>query len=236
MNAQRGIALILVVLFTSFLSAIGLGLALVVFMDRFATANLRGSVAMLYAADAGLELAAHDLARAVDWDLVLGGAEPSTFTDGAATGTREIPGGGSIDLTAATRLLNCGKSTPCTPPQMDANTRERPWGANNPRWTLYAYGPFTGFSAFERPAPCYLAVWIADDSREQDGDPLSDAADENVLGHGILRVRAEAYGPAGARRAIEAELVRFCLPDPNPNHCRAGIRVQSWQEMRQTLP
>lgn len=236
MNRQTGVALILVVLFTSFLSAIGLGLALVVFMDRLATGNVRGSAAMLYAADAGIELAAHDLARAADWDLVLSGGQLASFTDGAAGGMRGIPSGGSVDLTAATHLLNCGKDTACTVAQMNANSRERPWGANNPRWQLFAYGPFGGLAAFERPTPCYLVVWIADDAREQDADPLSDGADEKAPGYGILRVRAETYGPTGSRRAIEAELVRFCLPDAEPGSCRPGIRVQSWQELRQTLP
>ena len=46
MTSQSGIALILALLVTSFLSAVGLGLALVVFMDRLATGNTRGSVAM----------------------------------------------------------------------------------------------------------------------------------------------------------------------------------------------
>lgn len=234
MSPQKGVALVLVVLVTSFLSAIGLGLALVVFMDRLATGNVQGSVAMLYAADAGIELVAHDLARAADWDLVLSGGVPASFTDGAAGGVRGIPGGGSVDLTAATNLLNCGRAAACTVAQMDANSRERPWGANNPRWQLFAYGPFDELAGFERPTPCYLAVWVADDGREQDGDPLSDGADQTQPGHGIVRVRAEVYGPRGSRRAVEAELARFCLP--GAGGCRPGIRVQSWQELRQTLP
>ena len=36
---------------------------LAVFMDRLATGNMSGSVAMFYAADAGIEFAARDLAR-----------------------------------------------------------------------------------------------------------------------------------------------------------------------------
>ena len=78
MTGQRGIALILVLLVTSFLSAIGLGLVLIVIMDRLATGNVRGSVAMLYAADAALELAARDLAMIEDWSLALTGASRSS--------------------------------------------------------------------------------------------------------------------------------------------------------------
>ena len=86
-----------------------------------------------------------------------------------------LPGGGVVDLTAATNLLNCGKSATCTAAQMDANSQERPWGANNPAWQLYAYGPIEHSPQLARPAPCYLAVWVADDGREEDGDPLTDA-------------------------------------------------------------
>ena len=56
---------------------------------------------------------------------------------------------------------------------MDANSKERPWGVNNARWQLYAYGPFAGIAQLARPAPCYLAVWVADDAREEDADPLT---------------------------------------------------------------
>ncbi len=232
MTSQRGIALILALLATSFLSAVGLGLAVVLFVDHLATGNLKGSVALLYAADAGIELAAHDLARA-DWNAALAGAELGTFADGAPSGVRAIPGGGAVNLTAETNTLNCGKVTSCSGAQMDANTDERPWGANNPRWRLYAYGPLDNLPDLARPAPCYLAVWIADDSRETDDDPLTDG---DVEGRGVLRVRAAAFGRLGSRRAIEAELARVCGRANGQEVCQPGIRVQSWQEVRQLVP
>jgi len=232
MTSARGIALILALLVTSFLSAVGLGLAVIVFMDRLATGNVKGSVALLHAADAGIELAAHDLARA-DWTAVLAGGEQASFSDGAPTGVRGIPGGGAVHLTAETNWINCGKATSCTAAQLDANTPDRPWGANNPRWRLYAYGPLENVTVVARPAPCYLAVWIADDTRERDGDPLLDGED---AGRGVLRVRAVAFGPMGSRQAIEAELARVCFVDDGEELCQPGIRVQSWQEVRQLVP
>jgi hypothetical protein len=230
-NSQRGVALIMVVLITTFLSALGLGLLLAVFMDRLATGNMAGSVAMLYAADAGIELAAHDLALAPEWNEVLSAAARSSFVDGAPGGVRTLPGEGTVDLTAATNSLNCGKASACTVAQMNANSRTRPWGANNPRWQLYAYGLLGNLSQLIRPAPCYLVVWIADDGREQDGDPLIDAIADAEPGHGIVRVRAEVFGRAGSRRAIEAELARVCVSGAGED-CVPGIRVQSWQELR----
>ena len=235
MTGERGVALIMVILLTSFLSAVGMGMLLAVLMDRLATGNMAGSVAMLYAADAALEIAARDLAQIEDWGVVLGGGQLSTFTDGGPGGVRSIPGGGTVDLTAATNQLNCGRSTPCTLAQVNANTRERPWGTNNPRWTLFAYGPLQHVSQIARPVACYLAVWVADDGREQDGDPLADAADGQQPGHGIVRIHAEAFGIAGSRRAIEAEMARVCQVGQEPA-CLPGIRVHSWQELRHAIP
>jgi hypothetical protein len=235
MSSDRGIALIIVILITTFLSALGIGVLMAVFMDRLASGNMAGSVAMLYAADAGIEIAARDLARVSQWNTVLSGTVRGDFTDGSPTGLRGIPGGGVVDLTAATNMLNCGKATTCTNAQMNANSRERPWGINNPRWTLFAYGVMTQLTSLVRPAPCYLAVWIADDGREQDGDPSRDAAVEGDAGHGIVRVHAEAFGVAGSRRVIEAELARIC-PAGEAQGCLPGIRVQSWQELRQAIP
>lgn len=234
-KTESGVALILVLLVTSFLSAVGLGLALVVFMDQLASGNHRGSVAMLYAADAGIELAARDLSLADDWDAALAGTRRGGFTDGAPTGVRAIPGGGAVNLTAETNLLNCGKRSACTSGQMDANSRDRPWGANNPRWRLFDYGPFQDLINVARPAPCYLAVWVADDSREADDNPVADAAVDEP-GRGVMRVRAQVFGPMGGRRAIEAELARMCRPQAGEEVCLPGIRVQSWQEVRQLIP
>jgi hypothetical protein len=227
--------MIMVILVTTFLSALGLGVLLAVFMDRLATGNIAGSVAMLYAADSAIEIAARELAQIADWDDVLTGAQRSGFTDGFAGGLRDLPGGSVVDLTVATSLLNCGRSANCTPEQMDANSKERPWGRNNPRWQLFAYGPMSQFTELARPPGCYLAVWVADDGREQDGDPMADAANEDQPGHGIVRVYAEAFGAGGARRSIQAELSRVC-PDGTGGGCLPGIRVQSWQELRQAIP
>jgi hypothetical protein len=236
MTSARGVALVLAILVTSFLTAIGLGLALMVMMDQLATGNMRGSVAMLYAADAAIELAARDLSQLGDWSAALRGDSRSTFSDGEPSGLRIIPGGGTLDLTEAANRLNCSRASPCTEAEMDANSRERPWGPNNARWRLYAYGPMSNIVQLARPADCYVLVWVADDGREADADPLADGG-EDEPGHGIVRLRAEAYGAAGTRRTVEAELARQCLAGPpGPGGCRMGIRVQSWQELRQVVP
>ena len=204
-------------------------------MDRLATGNMARLGGDAVCRRAGIELAARDLAQIADWDAVLVRRSAQQLHRRTAGGVRGLPGGGVVDLTAATNMLNCGKATNCTAAQMNANSRERPWGANNPRWQLYAYGPMEQFTQLARPAACYLAVWVADDGREEDGDPLADEPDERQPGHGIVRVHAEAFGLAGARRAIEAELVQG-LPGGRGAGCLPGIRVQSWQELRQAIP
>jgi hypothetical protein len=233
MNTERGIALILAILVTSFLSAIGLGLALLVFMDRLATGNLRGSVAMLHAADAALELTVRELSQLEDWNAALAGEARSAIADGSPSGVRPIAGGGVVDLTAIGNQLSCGRSSACTDGQIMASTRERPWGENNARWKLFAYGPVGNFVQFARPVAGYLTVWLADDGREADADAGRDGA-EDAAGHGVIRVRVEAFGPFGTRRAIEAELARLCIDAAEP--CGRGIRVQSWNELRQSIP
>src|SRR5882672_4863051 len=59
-----------------------------------------------------------------------------------AGGTEALyaPDGSMLDLGEATDVLNCGKLTSCSDADLNAVTDDRPWGLNNPRWTLYAYG------------------------------------------------------------------------------------------------
>jgi len=233
---ERGVALILVILITTFLSALALGMATIVSMSQLAEANYTGSVGMLYAADAGIALAAHDLAQTPDWDLVLSGAAPGAFVDGVPSGVRDIPAGGLVWLDRETNQLNCAKATACTTAQMNANTRERPWGANNARWRLLEFGPLSRVEALAGPVPWYLLVWVADDGRETDGNPMLDGSAADKRGRGILRVRAEVFGAKGARRAVEAELARLCAVEDGVETCQPGLRVQSWQEVRQLVP
>lgn len=233
MKNDSGVALILAILLAGFLSAIGLGLGLMVVTDQLATTNLRASTALLYIADAALELSIRDLSRIDDWSLALMGEARGRVTVGDPAVERGIPGGGVLNLALATNHLNCNRSTPCTDAQMNTSTRERPWGANNARWRLFAYGPVGNFVELPEPPWSHVAVWLADDGREDDGDPERDAS-EGAPGHGVVRARVEAYGSFGMKRAIEAELARLCVDDEEP--CRQGIRVQSWHEVRQAVP
>jgi hypothetical protein len=140
---------------------------------------------------------------------MLSGAQRSPFVDGLASGTRILPNGAVIDLAEATNMINCGSLTTCSATDMNATTADRPWGANNPRYQLFAYGPSNNFiDTGTLNSPFYVIVWIADDPAETDNDPTKDGSDLNNKGSGVLTMRAEAWGGRGAHKIIEVTLMR----------------------------
>lgn len=230
-----GWALVVVLLATSLLSAIGSGLILSSATARLTVANLDEAVALSNASEAALELAARELAMIVQWDAVLSGAQASTLVDGSP-GTRTVAAGDTIDLVTLTNRLACGRSTPCTDAQVQTVSAERPWGVNNPKWQLFLHRPL-GSVGLPRPLqPLYIVVWIGDDGRETDGDAGRDGAGAGQEGRYMVRARAEAFGARGARHAIEAELARVCADGAGGEVCAPGIRVQSWRVATAALP
>jgi hypothetical protein len=204
---ERGISLIIALMSTLLLTALGLGLLMVTMTETMLSANHRDGGEAVYAADAGVERVMQDLLTVPDWNRILSGALQSSFIDGAPGGTRTLPDGSILDLSAATNMMNCAKATTCSDADMDAWTLDRPFEADNPRWQLYAYSPLrdiidTGTIA----SPMYVAVWIADDAAETDGDPHTDGT--SGLGAGVLMLRARAFGPNGSEATIEVTLAR----------------------------
>lgn len=224
---SRGIALVVTLIAMAAFAALGLGLVLTTSVERLTGGNYRDSVDALYAADAAIELAARELAPIADWDRVLDGTIRSRLTDGSPGGARSI-GGVPLDLTILTNEVTCGRTTACSDARIRQTTLARPWGANNPRWEPFVFGPIGTFAgAAARPLPLvYVIVWIGDDAHETDGNRLVDGGGPGAAGRNILRARAEAFSAGGARRAIEADLVRKA----------SGIDVQSWRLVGSTLP
>jgi hypothetical protein len=200
------------------LSAMGLALLLLAISHTLTASSERRARGALFAAEAGLERALPDLLHAPDWDAVLDGRVRSGFTDGPPAGVRLLPDGRSLNLEEVVALANCGVPTGCTEAQMNAITAERPWGANNPRWRLFAHGSLAALLSAPAvlPPPEYVVVMVADDPLEVDGDPLRDGRPGTSSGAGILQLRAEAFGPESAHRALEITLAR------NPGQPAAG--------------
>jgi hypothetical protein len=163
-------------------------------------------------------LAVAELSGADDWNAVLAGRR-SRFVDGPAGGDRELPGV-RLNLSEVVSLANCAKRTTCTEAEIDDVTAERPWGANNPRWTLFLYTPLSELSPLFEDACCYLVALVADDPSENDSNPRVDGSESSNPGAGILRVRAEAFGVHGAHAVALATISR-----------RSGrLRVVSWRD------
>src|SRR5512137_1999977 len=94
-DRTAGSAVVLVLVGMLLLSAVGLATALLATADTQAAANQRDAAVALYAAEAGLELAASELAGVSDWDGVLSGGATSVFADGPPSGSRALPDGGT---------------------------------------------------------------------------------------------------------------------------------------------
>ncbi len=206
---ERGVALLITLSALLLMSALGIALVLTTQTETQIAGNYRDGREVLYAADAGLERAMQDLLTVPDWNTVLSGATTSGFIDGPAGGVRVLPDGSTLDLSHVVNNANCGRITACTAADMDASTPERPWGANNPRFQLYAYGPIRDLLPTNTiDSHFYVVVMVADDASETDDDPLHDGADMTNPGRGVLTLRAEGFGPGGAHAIIETTVAR----------------------------
>ena len=150
----------------------------------------------------------------------------------ARPGLAWSPAARTLDLSVQTNLLNCASAAGCSDGEMQGVTADRPWGANNPRWRLFLFGPLGSLVPLHSSPAIYLLVWVGDDGREADGAPEADGGSPTEEGRDVLRVHAAAFGRDGGRRAVEAELVRVCRPPEAGPPCLPGIRVQSWRDLR----
>jgi hypothetical protein len=217
-----GIVVVVVLLVILLMSALVAALTSVTASEALIAANFRHSEEGRYAATAAAELALSDLSTS-DWASVLAGNTRSTFADGAPVGTRMLPNGDRIDLTRLLNLANCRKPTPCSDGEMTLVTAERPRGANNPRWQLFAYGSLTAANpGVVTDSLCYVVVMVGDDPSETDDNPLVDATPGDP-GAGMLALHAEAFGPRSTHKTVE-------LTAGRTGSGRVG--VLSWRELR----
>ena len=216
-RTEHGIAILIAMMALVLMSGLGLALVAAASSESLIAANFRAATEVFYAADAMAGRALVDLRSAGDLTEVLTGAAPSSFVDGAPAGTRVLGDSAQIDLGVIVNLANCGRTTACSASAMDAVTAERPWGLNNPRWSLYAYGRVNGISGGgPAGAGTYVVAMVADDPSELDGNPLRDAL-PGEPGSGVLTLRIIAFGPRGARKTVEITLL-----------CRPALRLLSW--------
>jgi hypothetical protein len=216
LDAERGVALVIALMATTLLLTLGGALILLSSSETGIAANFRVSHEARYAADAAIERAIADLRRESDFTPILSGALRSSFVDGPPSATRTLTDGSLIDLDQITNLANCNKPTFCSGTDLTATTTERPWGANNPRWTPYLYGPLANL--LDGPivrSGFYVVAFVGDDASEIDDDPVFDGFSVGSApnpGRGVVRIRAEAFGSRNAHAVIEATISRIELP------------------------
>lgn len=191
---ERGTALIIALMAMMLLTALGAVVVMVGNTESRIASNYRNSQEALYAADAAVERVVQDLLLIPRWNDILGGSAQSGFVDGAMAAIKTLPGGGSMTLC-------CGTNTATAQLQAETDTLNL-WGANNPQWKLFAWGPLQDMLPNDQiDSPMYVAVWVADDPAETDGNPATD-------GNGTLTLHAEAVGPSGTRKIIEVTVAR----------------------------
>jgi hypothetical protein len=199
------------------MSALGMALMLMSQTETMISSNYRDNMEGEYAADAGIERVMDDVLTVPDWNTLLASNDGITssitsgFVDTNPSTPVTMPDGRTINLASATNMLNCGKTTACSAGDMDASTMDRPWGKNNPRFRLYAWGPVNDLTPTGTVnSPFYVAIWIADDAAENDDNPSKDG-DPSPSGNpnggaGVLTLRAESFGPMGAHHVIETTI------------------------------
>lgn len=173
---------------------LGAGLLTLANTETSIAASYRHGQEASYGAEAALERALADLGAIPDWTTVLAaapGSVLSTFDDGQVN--VRLPDGRAVSLPGLTLERQRESDELTGPAQL---------GADSPRWRVFAHAPLADLAP--PPAPgvsLYLVVWVADDGADGDGDPSRDA-------NGRIHVHAEAYGAAGARRAVLSAIER----------------------------
>lgn len=190
---EDGTALIIALMAMMLLTALAAAVVMVSSTETKIAGNYSSGQEAIYAADAAVERVVQDLLMVPRWNDILTGASQSAFTDGSCTSAKELAGGGT--------LLLCGTGSATA--QLQADTDQlNSWGANNPHWQIFAWGPLNDMLPNDQiDSPMYLAVWIADDPAEIDGNPQADT-------NGTLTLHAEAFGPRGTRKVVEVTVAR----------------------------
>ena len=189
--ADRGAALVLALLALAWLTAIGVSLVWLGDTDRRIAASYEAATETFFAADAVVDWTLQELRAIPDWSDAVSGRVRSSLAD--STNRPRTPSFGAIDLDAISAQI-----------QAQSNV-SWPAGANTPVWHLFGWGPLASLvRANPLDVPAYVAVWIADDPADADGNPSADW-------NGVVLIHAEAFGSAASRRVVEASAVQVLL-------------------------
>ena len=180
---DSGVALVIVMMAVTLLTALGSALTLATIAETAVAANYRDATETFYAAEGAVEFAMQELAAVSDWRAVVAAPGRSAFVDGPAAGARAV-GAVTLDLGDATTDVNAAGA----PGSSDADR------------LLYAYGRFRDLvPSSPRRSQIYVVVWVAD---------RSSAPDEEMSVPDALSILGQAYGGRGSRRTVEVVVER----------------------------
>jgi hypothetical protein len=203
-GADTGSALVAVVGLLGLLAVAASALLLLTSIEVTSAGHHRDAQELAHAADAALALGVRELQVIPTWTGALAGSSLADFRD--TTLTPGLADGTVANLTELTAAVQA---------ESDAAGS---FGADTPRWRLFAYGPASSLGPSAHVSQAYLVIWIADDAADGDGNPEADA-------NAIVSVRAEALGARFARRAVAASVRRA---DPAPS----GLHLLEWRRLR----
>jgi hypothetical protein len=224
---DKGVALLAALVVMALVAAMGTGLALMSSLEPPAAAHFEARRAARLAAEAGVAVAAHELADLADWSNALSGVVPSGILDHGPLEV-DLPDGTRAGLDELTARATCGRPGPCSQADRSATTAARPWGANNPAWRLFGHARLDRLvPGGEGLPPAVIVVWVGDDPAEVDGNPLADSgvgpAGVRRPGGCVVALRAEAFGPRFSHATVLATVTRR---EPGPA-CGQGVRLVS---------
>jgi hypothetical protein len=217
---EDGIALLVAIMAMLLMTALGTALLLSSSSETIIAAHFQDGLEARYAAGAMIERGLDELLAAPDWNPMIGGLAVSSWVDGPPSGSRTLGDGSTVDLTQIVNIANCQKIVPCSPSELAAVTADRPWGANNPQWRLYAYGLLRDMlTPGTIDSPYYVLLLVGN-------GPLATQ----------LAVRAEAFGGHGAHAVVEVTAGRIGGPgdetDYNDESREGAAQILSWREVR----
>jgi hypothetical protein len=217
---EEGVAMLVAMMAILIMSAFGTALILSSSSETIIAGHFRDAIEGRYAADAMLERGLDDLLGMGDWSPAITGLLQSRWVDGPSGGVRTLADGSRLDLSQVVNTANCQKGAACTPADIVEATPDRPWGANNPEWKLYAHGPLRDVLAGAAVESRFYVLLLVGQGPAQD----------------LLALRAEAFGPRGAHAVVEATAGRSSdaggEKDYNDHPVQNAVKVLSWREVR----
>jgi hypothetical protein len=208
-GGEAGSALLVVLLASSLLAALGLALAALGSVETVIASNQRAGSQLAYAAEAAAEGVLADLLTIPNWSDTLSGVVVSRLRGHAvppvAAGEPPVT---LVQLTAAVQS------------EFDARGS---WGSNHPQFRLFAHGWLTELAPMATAdSDEFVAAFVGDDVGDADGDPLVDS-------NGRIQVAARALSARGVHRSFVMTVEQTSSRTSNGV---PGVRVLTRKEIR----